>query len=38
MLEDHWCGALMYVHGIVLVADSGDVVADYVGGGSSMCD
>ena len=38
LLEDHWCGALMYVDGIVLVADSGDGVADYVGSGSSMCD
>ena len=38
MLEDHWCGALMYVDGIVLVADSEKGVADYVGGGSSMWD
>ena len=35
-LEDHWCGAFMYANGIVLVVDSGDGAADYVGGGSSI--
>ena len=35
-LEDLWCGALMYTGGIGLVVDSGDGVADYVGGGSSI--
>ena len=29
--------ALVYVDGIVLVVDSGDGVADYVGGGLSVC-
>ena len=29
-LEDHWCGALMYADGNVLVVDSGDGVADYI--------
>ena len=38
MLEDHWCGALMYVDGIVLVVYTGDGVADNVGGGSSIWD
>ena len=28
----------MYADGIVLVVDSGDGVADYIGGGSSICD
>ena len=37
-LEVHYCRALMYVDGIVLVVNSVDGVADYVGGGSSMWD
>ena len=37
-LEDCWCGALIYADDIVLIADSGDGAADYVGGDSSICD
>ena len=35
-LDGRWCAALMYADGIVLVVNSGDEAADYVGGGSSM--
>ena len=37
-LEERWCGSLMYADDIVQVADSGDVAADYVGCGSSICE
>ena len=35
-LDGRCCAALMIADGIVLVVNTGDETADYVGGGSSM--